>query len=204
MRTNYKALLFDLGGVLIDINYHATEVAFEKLGVTDFKERYTQFAQNELFDRLECGQISAQHFINLLLPYTAPGTTPNEVVAAWNAMIGAFSVEKIALLNRLSQTLPLFMLSNTNELHWTPVQKAWNRSSKQEMEVYFQTIFLSHQIGKRKPTPETFSWVCEQIGFEPKDVLFIDDSPQHINGAKAAGLQTFFYEDAASFYALFS
>ncbi|MFM8963734.1 MAG: HAD family hydrolase [Sphingomonadales bacterium] len=204
MSINYKALLLDLGGVLIDINYNATEEAFKKLGVTDFKERYTQFAQNELFDRFECGQISPQHFINLLLPYTAPGTTPNAVVAAWNAMIGAFPVEKIALLNRLSQTLPLFMLSNTNELHWTPVQKAWNRSSKQEMEVYFQTIFLSHQIGKRKPTPETFSWVCEQIGFEPKDVLFIDDSPQHIDGAKAAGLQTFFYEDAASFYALFS
>lgn len=204
MRTNYKALLFDLGGVLIDINYHATEVAFEKLGVTDFKERYTQFAQNELFDRLECGQISAQHFINLLLSQTAAGTTPNQVVAGWNAMIGGFQQEKIALLERLAKALPLFMLSNTNELHWVPVQNAWKLSSKHEMEVYFQTIFLSHQIGKRKPAPETFIWVCEQMGFEPKDVLFIDDSPQHINGAKAAGLQTFFYEDAASFYALFS
>lgn len=204
MRINCKALLLDLGGVLIDIDYLATEKAFEKLGVDDFKNRYTQFAQNELFDRFECGQISPQHFINLLLPYTAQGTTPNEVVAAWNAMIGAFPVEKIALLDRLSQTLPLFMLSNTNELHWFPVEKAWKRVSQKDMASYFRTIFLSHQIGKRKPSPETFIWVCEQIGFEPKEVLFIDDSPQHIEGAKAAGLQTFYYKDAASFYALFS
>jgi len=204
MRINCKALLLDLGGVLIDIDYQATEKAFEKLGVDDFKNRYTQFAQNELFDRFECGQISPQHFINLLLPYTAPGTTPNEVVAAWNAMIGAFPVEKIALLDRLSQTLPLFMLSNTNELHWVPVEKAWKRVSQKDMASYFRTIFLAHQIGKRKPSPETFIWVCEQIGFEPKEVLFIDDSPQHIEGAKAAGLQTFYYEDAASFFALFS
>lgn len=199
-----KALLLDLGGVLIDIDYQSTENAFEKLGVNDFKERYTQFAQNELFDRFECGQISAQHFINLLLPHTTTGTSPNEVVAAWNAMIGEFPVEKIALLDRLSQELPLYMLSNTNELHWVPVEKAWKRVSEEPMSAYFQTIFLSHQIGQRKPTPETFIWVCEQMGFEPKDVLFIDDSPQHISGAQQAGLQTFFYEGAASFYALFS
>ena len=66
MRKAYKALLFDLGGVLIDIDYQATESAFEQLGVIDFKNRYTQFAQNELFDRFECGQISPQHFVNLL------------------------------------------------------------------------------------------------------------------------------------------
>ena len=119
-------------------------------------------------------------------------------------MIGEFPEEKIALLDRLSQTLPLFMLSNTNELHWFPVEKAWKRVSQKDLASYFQTIFLSHQIGKRKPTPDTFIWVCEQMGFEPKEVLFIDDSPQHIEGAKAAGLQTFFYTDTASFYALFS
>lgn len=204
MNLKCKALLLDLGGVLIDIDYNATENAFEKLGVTDFKERYTQFAQNELFDRFECGQISAQHFINLLLPYTAAGTSPNEVVAAWNAMIGHFSSEKITLIKRLTNELPLYMLSNTNELHWFPVEKAWKHVNEDPMSAYFRSIFLSHQIGKRKPTPETFIWVCEQMGFEPKDVLFIDDSPQHISGAQQAGLQTFFYEDAASFYALFS
>lgn len=204
MQKAYKALLFDLGGVLIDIDYHATESAFENLGVTDFKNRYTQFAQNELFDRFECGQISPQHFVNLLLPFTAFGTTPNQVVAAWNAMIGSFPIEKLNLLERLSKDFPLFMLSNTNELHWVPVLQQWNKVSVDPLTKYFKTVFLSHQIGQRKPQPSTFLWVCAQMGFEPKDVLFIDDSPQHIEGAQQAGLQTLFYQNAADFYAFFS
>lgn len=204
MQKAFKAVLFDLGGVLIDIDYHATERAFEQLGVSDFKERYTQLAQNELFDRFECGEISPQHFVNLVLPFTQSGTSPNQVVAAWNAMLGSFPLEKIRLLERLSTTTPLFMLSNTNELHWIEVKRAWQKVTTQPMQHFFSAIYLSHEIGKRKPHPETFIWVCQQMGFEPADVLFIDDSPQHIEGATQAGLQVHYYQDAAAFYALFS
>lgn len=204
MQKAFKAVLFDLGGVLIDIDYHATERAFEELGVSDFKERYTQLAQNELFDRFECGEISPQHFVNLVLPFTQSGTSPNQVVAAWNAMLGSFPLEKIRLLERLSTTTPLFMLSNTNELHWIEVKRAWQKVTTQPMQHFFSAIYLSHEIGKRKPHPETFVWVCQQMGFEPADVLFIDDSPQHIEGATQAGLQVHYYQDAAAFYALFS
>lgn len=204
MQKAFKAVLFDLGGVLIDIDYHATERAFEQLGVSDFKERYTQLAQNELFDRFECGEISPQHFVNLVLPFTQSGTSPNQVVAAWNAMLGSFPLEKIRLLERLSTTTPLFMLSNTNELHWIEVKRAWQKVTTQPMQHFFSAIYLSHEIGKRKPHPETFVWVCQQMGFEPADVLFIDDSPQHIEGATQAGLQVHYYQDAAAFYALFS
>lgn len=204
MQKAFKAVLFDLGGVLIDIDYHATERAFEQLGVSDFKERYTQLAQNELFDRFECGEISPQHFVNLVLPFAQSGTSPNQVVAAWNAMLGSFPLEKISLLERLSTTTPLFMLSNTNELHLIEVKRAWQKVTTQPMQHFFSAIYLSHEIGKRKPHPETFIWVCEQMGFEPADVLFIDDSPQHIEGATQAGLQVHYYQDAAAFYALFS
>lgn len=204
MHKAFKAVLFDLGGVLIDIDYHATERAFEQLGVSDFKERYTQLAQNELFDRFECGEISPQHFVNLLLPFAQSGTSPNQVVAAWNAMLGSFPLEKIKLLERLSKITPLFMLSNTNELHWIEVKRAWQKVTTQPMQHFFSAIYLSHEIGKRKPHPETFVWVCQQMGFEPADVLFIDDSPQHIEGATQAGLQVHYYQDAAACYALFS
>lgn len=204
MQKAFKAVLFDLGGVLIDIDYRATERAFEELGVSDFKERYTQLAQNELFDRFECGEISPQHFVNLVLPFAQSGTSPNQVVAAWNAMLGSFPLEKIRLVERLSSITPLFMLSNTNELHWIEVKRAWQKVTTQPMQHFFSAIYLSHEIGKRKPHPETFEWVCQQMGFEPADVLFIDDSPQHIEGATQAGLQVHYYQDAAAFYALFS
>ena len=204
MQKAYKAVLFDLGGVLIDIDYYATERAFESLGVSDFKERYSQLAQNELFNRFECGEISPQHFVNLLLPYTQSGTTPNQVVAAWNAMLGAFPTEKLKLIEHLEKTTPLFMLSNTNELHWIEVERAWRKVSDEPLQHFFKKIYLSHEIGQRKPHPETFEWVCQQMGFEPAEVLFIDDTPQHIEGAIKAGLQVHDYQDLAAFYALFS
>ena len=199
-----KCVVLDLGGVLIDIDYQATEDAFMGLGLVDFKERYSQLQQNSLFDEYEKGQISAQHFINKLLDFCPQGTTANKVVSAWNAMLGEFPAEKIALLEQLKNRFPLYMLSNTNDLHIHGVQAAWKRASSAKMEDYFKAIFLSFEIGKRKPDAETFRWTAEQTGFLPEEILFIDDSPQHIEGAKSIGLQTFYYTDAESFYQLFS
>jgi putative hydrolase of the HAD superfamily len=68
----------------------------------------------------------------------------------------------------------------------------------------FEQVFLSHEIKKRKPHPETFIWVCEKLDVKPSKVLFIDDSPQHIAGAQEAGLHTFYYQNDSDFYALFS
>ena len=199
-----ELILFDLGGVLIDIDYQATENAFIELGVEDFQEQYTQFQQNQLFDLFETGQISAQHFINKLLPITRKGTSPNEVVHAWNAMIGSFPKEKIELLERLSKQIRIALLSNTNELHMVQVKRAWVNASSVSFEYLFEQVFLSHEIEQRKPDLETFSWVCEQLQVLPKKVLFIDDCPQHIDGASSAGLQTHFYQNPEAFYALFS
>jgi FMN phosphatase YigB (HAD superfamily) len=194
MKGPYKAILFDLGGVLIDIDYQATERAFIDLGVHDFAARYTQFAQEDLFDLFETGQISPQHFINKLLPITSPGTSPNQVYAAWNAMLGQFPPEKIEFLLMISKTTPIFMLSNTNAIHWDIVIQRWKNSCKLTLDQVFQTIFLSHEIKQRKPQPSTFDWVLEQMGMKPNEVLFIDDSPQHVEGAKLAGLNAVLYE----------
>ena len=199
-----ELILFDLGGVLIDIDYQATEKAFVQLGTENFQETYTQFQQNQLFDLFETGQISAQHFINKLLDKTRKGTSPNEVVRAWNAMILRFSEKKVQLLMELTKTRRIALLSNTNELHMVQVFKEWSKVSQVPFASLFEHVFLSHEIKQRKPHPETFKWVCSQLKVEPEKVLFIDDSPQHIEGAHEAGLQTFYYQNDDAFYALFS
>lgn len=84
------------------------------------------------------------------------------------------------------------------------VKRAWVNASSVSFESLFERVFLSHEIGQRKPDLETFGWVCEQLQVLPKKVLFIDDSPQHIEGANSAGLQTHFYQNPETFYALFS
>ena len=201
---NFSCLILDLGGVLLDIDYHSTKIAFESLGLQDFSNLYHQFQQNELFDRFECGEISAQRFINDLLPHLPTGTSANSLVKAWNAMLGDFDPDKLHFMDQIKQQVPVALLSNTNELHFAEVLRSWKKHRGEEMEVFFHEMFISHLIGKRKPNTDTFTWVCSQLKFAPEQVLFIDDSPQHIEGALAAGLQAKLYQPGISFEAYFS
>jgi len=183
-------LVLDLGGVLIRLDYQKTIQAFIELGIKDFESMYTQAQQLDLFDRFETGQISAQYFINQLKTYLPPQVSPNAIVHAWNQMILDFPVEHVTLLEKLKKQYHLVLLSNTNELHVPVVRRAFNQVNQQPFEDYFHDTYYSHELGMRKPHPETFLKVCELQGYEPKSCLFIDDTAQHIAGAKEAGLQT--------------
>jgi glucose-1-phosphatase len=202
--TQYDAVIFDLGGVIINLNYNLTIQAFEELGMRDFSEVYTQLAQSTLFDDYETGRISSQHFINKLLDHVPSGTSPNRIVAAWNAMILDVPVEKPQLLKSLNAEMPIFLLSNTNEIHMQKVNREWGISSNEVLENHFSKVYLSYEVGMRKPDLTIFQKVCAEQGLVPKNTLFIDDSPQHIEGAQLAGLQTLHLKHPEKFYDLFS
>ena len=201
---DFDALIFDLGGVIINLDYTKTIHAFEQLGMEKFHDVYSQTAQTNLFDDFETGKISAQRFINSLLPYLKPGTTPNMVVHAWNAMILDVPQEKLQLIESLKGKLPVFLLSNTNELHVPVVRREWSKVTSLPMEHYFDRIFFSHEIHLRKPDRSIFEYVCENEGLVPERTLFIDDSIQHIEGASAYGLQTIHLTKPQSLLQFFS
>jgi putative hydrolase of the HAD superfamily len=184
-----EVLIFDLGGVLIRLDYKRTIRAFEQLGIEHFEVLYNQAAQTDVFDRFETGKISSMHFINTLLSYLPKGTTANQVVHAWNAMILDVPKERIQLLEKLSHSHTLFLLSNTNELHMPLVRREWEKVSSKPMEQCFKRMYLSYELGMRKPDVSTFLQVCSENGIDPANALFIDDSIQHIEGARKAGLQ---------------
>ena len=202
--TQYDAVIFDLGGVIINLNYDLTIQAFEELGMRDFSEVYTQLAQSTLFDDYETGRISSQHFINKLLDHVPSGTSPNRIVAAWNAMILDVPVEKPQLLKSLNAEMPIFLLSNTNEIHMQKVNREWGISSNEVLENHFSKVYLSYELGMRKPDLEIFQKVCAEQILIPKNTLFNDDSPQHTEGAQLAGLQTLHLKHPQEFYDLFS
>jgi putative hydrolase of the HAD superfamily len=187
---NIDAIIFDLGGVLIDIDYTKTRQAFENLGISNFNELYSQANQQDLFDRFEIGQISGQHFINSLLNYFTEPISPNKVVHAWNAMLLDFKLDKLTLLEKLAAKYPLFLLSNTNELHVPIVRQRLSKLTAKPLEAYFSKVYFSHDLGLRKPNSEIFEFVCSENNLNPSTTLFIDDSIQHIEGAKKCGLQT--------------
>lgn len=187
---NIDAIIFDLGGVLIDIDYTKTRQAFENLGISNFNELYSQANQQDLFDRFEIGQISGQHFVNSLLNYFTEPISPNKVVHAWNAMLLDFKLDKLTLLEKLAAKYPLFLLSNTNELHVPIVRQRLSKLTAKPLEAYFSKVYFSHDLGLRKPNSEIFEFVCSENNLNPSTTLFIDDSIQHIEGAKKCGLQT--------------
>lgn len=186
------AILFDLGGVFITIDYQATIDAFEKLGFENAQHLYSQAEQAILFEKYETGKISTPHFINNLLKLSNLNPSPNQIVKAWNSMIGDFSIESITLLKNLQSKYRLFMLSNTNELHMELVKRKWQEFENAPMESFFEKVHFSHQLGLRKPYPNTFLEVCKINNLDPVKTLFIDDSIQHIEGAQKAGLQTIY------------
>ena len=187
---NIKAIIFDFGGVLIDLNYHATIDAFQQLGIHNFDTLYTQAQQSNLFDDIETGKISSQRFINGLLDYLPHTVTPNEVVTAWNAMLLDIDPEKAHLLTELRKKYPVYLLSNTNEIHINLAYRRWEKTMGHPIQNYFNKIYLSHEVGMRKPHKEIFEHVCADSGLNPQHTLFIDDSIQHIEGAQKVGLKT--------------
>jgi putative hydrolase of the HAD superfamily len=189
------AIIFDLGGVILNLNYQLTEDAFVALGLENFKTVYSQLAQTDLFDRFEKGEISGFHFINRLLDQLPTGTTANQVVHAWDAMILDFPLDRLEWLLQLKQERRIFLLSNTNALHIDAVRRALKKTvGHDRLEDFFETVYLSHEMGMRKPDPAIFLKVCELEGLNPATTVFIDDSPQHVEGARLAGLKSVFFD----------
>jgi putative hydrolase of the HAD superfamily len=202
---NFEAILFDLGGVILNIDYQLTARAFEEIGLENFDELYSKAQQSGLFDQFEVGAISQQHFINELLPYLPAGTSPNKVVAAWNAMILEFPGENLNLLNKIKVKKPIFLLSNTNEIHVQHFHRKLALNSVNEtLHPYFEKVYFSNELGMRKPHSETFDFVCKENNLSPAKTLFIDDSIQHIEGAKKIGLQTYHLSNGETITDLFS
>lgn len=198
------AIIFDFGGVLINLDYQRTIDHFNELGIDDFESLYSQAKQSNLFDDLETGKISAQRFINGILDFLPAGTSPNKVVSAWNAMILDVPQASIDLLQQLQGKYRLFMLSNTNEIHIAKAYSAWGKTTPHTPDRLFDKVYLSHTLGMRKPHPETFQHVCDEQGLTPSRTLFIDDSIQHIEGAQKIGLNTHHLIDQSSLLSLFS
>lgn len=191
MKLSYDAVIFDFGGVIINIDYKATISAFKSLGIDDFDSIYSQAAQTDLFDNIETGKISSQHFINGLLNILPKGITPNQVVHAWNTMILDVPTHRIEFLQELRKENRIYLLSNTNSIHIDDALRKWNKISDRTIYEVFNHVYLSHEMNMRKPNSEIFKRVCEEQNLEPSRTLFIDDSIQHIEGAKSIGLQTY-------------
>lgn len=188
-----KNIILDLGGVLLNIDYHLTIDAFKKIGIENFDELYTQANQTDIFDDFETGAIGAAQFINGLAKYLPQSTNEKIITNAWNAMLLDFPKERLNFLMQLKEKYNTALLSNTNTLHLDFFNKQLKEIHKLEsLRTHFKQTYYSCYMGMRKPNPEIFIEVCKLEGFKPAETLFIDDSMQHVEGAKEAGLHAYY------------
>jgi len=190
-----RHIIFDLGGVLINIDYSLTEKAFIALGIDNFAEIYSQLQQTPLFDELEKGNIGKDDFVIALQKAAGKEIVAASIIDAWNAMLLDFPLRRLQILQQLQLHYDLFLLSNTNEIHEAAFNKIlMDANGIPNIGVFFHRIYLSHRVGLRKPMKEIFELVLNENGLKAEHTLFIDDSPQHVAAAKAFGIQTIYLE----------
>ena len=199
---NVKAIIFDLGAVILNINYQNTIDEFKKLGVKNPNSFYSKKTQTHLFNQIETGKISQKGFLLKIQKETSDASI-QQVKNAWNAMLLDLPEERIKLLKSLNQNYAIFLLSNTNALHICEFKKKLGNKEYTEFYNLFDKVYYSHKIGFRKPQAEAFTIILNQNKLAAHEVLFIDDSPQHIEGAKKLGIQAYHLQENEDLTTLF-
>jgi glucose-1-phosphatase len=188
----FKNLIFDLGQVIIDIDYLQTIAAFQKLAVVDFSEVVSYTTQNPVFDLYEKGKISTPYFRNELKKFLNPGTTDEQIEDAWNAIFKDFPPHKINLLKQLKTQYKTFALSNINEIHVVAIDEvAKTKFGLPGFGSLFHGAYYSNEIGFRKPEKEIYALVLEKENLNPAETFFVDDKKENVEAARALGIHAF-------------
>lgn len=184
-----RNIIFDLGGVLLNLDYGRTNQAFRDMGLEEIDRIYSQKLQQQLFDDYETGRISSEEFRSEVSKLVGRQVDPAHIDEAWNAMLLDLPPARIALLKQLKEKYRLFLLSNTNDIHITSYSNYLLRTfGFPNLSHIFEKEYYSYRVGKRKPNRDIFELVINENGLDPNETLFIDDSIQHVEGARHAGL----------------
>ena len=186
-------LLFDFGGVIINIDYQRTVEAVRTLSRRGQGAEFTQASQAELFDQFETGHLSPAEFrAGLRQHYDLAEATDADIDAAWHAMLLDVPAERLALLADLRrQGHQTALLSNTNTLHIAEINRRLEvqYGLKNGIADCLDWVFYSQEVGLRKPGEAIFQYALREMNWQPEDVLFIEDSPQHVATARCLGLR---------------
>jgi putative hydrolase of the HAD superfamily len=184
-------IIFDLGGVLLNLDFDKTFKAFAGLGVHDFQQYFQQSHSNPLFADLEMGNIALTAFYDKFRQATGVGATDVEIKEAWNAMLLDFRDASMHYLDSLKDRYRIFLLSNTNQIHLEAFREIhFNQYGNHGFDNHFEKAWYSHELGLRKPHQECYVQVLSLHGLQGAETLFVDDTLLNIEGAQKAGIKT--------------
>jgi len=190
-----KNIIFDLGAVVLNIDFQLSAIAFKKLGIDDFESLYSRAIQDMLFVNMEKGVISPNEFRNTLRKLSNLPLKDEEIDNAWNALILDFPKERLQLINRIRNNYRIFLLSNTNKIHYDIYQEDLRKTHNiNGLESIFEKIWMSHQIKMRKPNEDIYIYALKDANIKAYETVFIDDSIQNIEIASKLGIKTIFID----------
>jgi len=197
-----KAIIFDLGAVILNIDYQKTIDGFTKLGIKKAATLYSKKVQKNLFHKIETGKISKQKFLTELRKQT-DNANIKLIEQAWNSMLLDLPEERLELIKKLKSNYEIYLLSNTNTIHIEAFKKKLGNVKWLSFCNLFDKMYLSHDLGLRKPDVKIFKYILKEQKLKAEEVFFIDDSPQHISSAKKLGINCHHLLDNEDIIALF-
>jgi FMN phosphatase YigB (HAD superfamily) len=197
LNSTNKLLLFDLGGVIINLNTDLTVKAFAKLSERPEEDIRTAWRKEEAFKAYERGEMSDADFRHFLRKWMKKPHLSDDIVdEAWNEMILDLPRERLDFLLELKKEYQVWLLSNTNDIHLRFVNERVKASSGEDnMDFYFHKSFYSHRLGMRKPEPVIFNHIIKTLQSVPQNIIFLDDTIENIKGAEAVGIKTIEVQD---------
>ena len=189
-----KNIIFDLGGVLLNIDPKKTIEAFGQLGMPQLIGDKGLSYDHDIFYLMEQGQITPDEFRNGVRKLLLRDFTDHQIDDAWTAMLLDFPAIRVELVKNLRKEFNIYLFSNTNAIHVAKYQANFRNQHGFEVSSLFEKAFHSNEIGYRKPTPESFQEIIRLSEIIPEESLFIDDSLQNVEAAIATGLKGFWLE----------
>jgi glucose-1-phosphatase len=186
-----KNIIFDLGAVIINIDFQRTFEAFSKHCNTDILTIIKRFRDLRVFERYEVGELDDHQFHDFIRKEFNESLSDAEIDRAWNALLLDIPQERVELLKKLSKNYRLFLLSNTNHIHIVEVNNILNRTFQlRTLDHLFEKVYYSYHIGMAKPDLKIYEHVLKENNLKPAETLFIDDNLDNIKGAQKAGVKT--------------
>ncbi len=187
-----KNLIFDLGGVILDLSVEHTLKAFSSISGLENSVVKDRFFSSSGFETYEKGELTDAEFRDFLRKVYEVQVSDQIIDQCWNAMLLGIPLEKLELLSRLKKTYQVYLLSNTNNIHLSYIQRTIMPTfgNDNNLDDYFHRAYYSHLMKKRKPDAEIFEQVLNENGLQPNESLFLDDNETNIAGAKALGIKT--------------
>lgn len=198
-----KNIIFDLGGVLLNIDPKRTIDAFGRLGMEQLVGDKGLTYDHDIFYRMEQGQITPDEFRNGVQELLPQPVSAAEIDAAWTAMLLDIPAIRVQLLKNLCKNFRIYLFSNTNAIHVDKFHSDFRKLHGFEMSALFDKDFYSNEIGYRKPSPESFQEIIRLSGINPEETLFVDDAHANIEAAQKSGLKAYWLQPGQKVEILF-